>query len=324
MRVLEIRGLSVCFERDGRRVQAVAGVDLALDRGEVVGLLGESGCGKSVTLRSIMKLLPAHNVSVEGRIVVDGVDVLNASPRVLRRIRGRKVAMVFQEPMTALDPVATIGRQISEMLVAHDGISWSSARLRAKELLDLVQVPLAARRLEAYPHELSGGLRQRAMIALAIALKPLLLLADEPTTALDATVQIQILLLLRELQRELGMAAIVVTHDVGVAAEIADRIAVMYAGQVVETGTAEQVLTDPAHPYTQALLGATLRAGAPGQALRLLKGAPPDLSVPIPGCAFAPRCDYRVASCEAARPGLFDLAAERAARCIRLDAVRRA
>jgi peptide/nickel transport system ATP-binding protein len=236
-------------------------------------------------------------------------------------MRGRKVAMIFQEPMTALDPVATIGQQITEMMIAHEGLTWSAARVRAKELLELVKVPMAERRLEAYPHELSGGLRQRAMIALAIALKPALLLADEPTTALDATVQIQILLLLRDLQRQLGMAAIVVTHDVGVAAEIADRVAVMYAGRVVETGAAEQVLVDSAHPYTRGLLGATMRADGRGRALRLLKGSPPDLASPIQGCRFAPRCDYRVVACEAEEPPIFDISAGRSARCIRVDEV---
>ena len=323
MAVLEVRDLSVRFEGDGRGVQAVAGVDLTVEHGQVLGLLGESGCGKSVTLRSIMGLLPGRNVRASGRIEFDGLDVLTASPRALRRMRGRKVAMIFQEPMTALDPVSTIGRQISEMMIAHEGLSWSAARVRAKELLELVQVPMAERRLEAYPHELSGGLRQRAMIALAIALKPVLLLADEPTTALDATVQIQILLLLRDLQRQLGMAAIVVTHDVAVAAEIADRIAVMYAGRVVETGAAEQVLIDPAHPYTRALLGATLRADARGRTLRVLKGSPPDLARPIQGCRFAPRCDDRVVACEAEEPPLFDIGDGRSARCIRVDEVRR-
>ncbi len=322
MAVLEVRDLSVRFESDGRGVQAVAGVDLTVERGEVLGLLGESGCGKSVTLRSIMGLLSGPNVKTSGRIECDGLEVLSASPRVLRRMRGRKVAMIFQEPMTALDPVATIGRQISEMMVAHEGLSWSAARVRAKELLELVQVPMAQRRLDAYPHELSGGLRQRAMIALAIALKPALLLADEPTTALDATVQIQILLLLRDLQRQFGMAAIVVTHDVAVAAEIADRIAVMYAGRVVEAGDAEQVLIDSAHPYTRALLGATLRADARGGALRLLKGSPPDLALAIRGCRFAPRCDYRIAACEAEEPPLSGIGAGHTARCIRVDEVR--
>ena len=261
-------------------------------------------------------------MKTSGRIECDGLEVLAASPRVLRRMRGRKVAMIFQEPMTALDPVSTIGRQISEMMVAHEGLSWSAARVRAKELLELVQVPMAERRLDAYPHELSGGLRQRAMIALAIALKPALLLADEPTTALDATVQIQILLLLRDLQRQFGMAAIVVTHDVAVAAEIADRIAVMYAGRVVEAGDAEQVLINSAHPYTRALLGATLRADARGGTLRLLKGSPPDLALAIRGCRFAPRCDYRIAACEAEEPPLSGIGAGHAARCIRVDEVR--
>jgi peptide/nickel transport system ATP-binding protein len=259
MPVVEIRDLRIAFAARGRTVQAVDGVDLTLEQGEVLGLLGESGSGKSVTLRSILGLVPKRRAIVSGHVRTMGIDVLTARERDLQALRGPKVAMVFQEPMTALDPVYTIGRQIMEPIVAHEGVSWTEAGRRARALLERVQIPSPERRLNAYPHELSGGLRQRAMIAIALACRPKVLLADEPTTALDATVQIQVLLLLRELQKDLGMAVIMVTHDVGVAAEVSDRIAVMHLGKVVEQGTAVEVLKRPQHAYTQSLLRATLR-----------------------------------------------------------------
>ena len=227
MVLVEIEDLHVRFTTRRQVVQAVEGVSLRLEQGEVLGLLGKSGSGKSVTMRSIMGLLPNRRVQISGAVRACGVDVLNADEEALRQLRGPKVAMIFQEPMTALDPVFPIGQQIAEPIVYHEGVSWAAALARAKQLLELVQIPSPERRLQAYPHELSGGLRQRAMIATALACNPSVLLADEPTTALDATVQIQILLLLRSLQKELGMAVIMVTHDVGVAAEISDRIAVM-------------------------------------------------------------------------------------------------
>lgn len=259
MPIIEIRDLHVTFAARGRTVHALDGIDLTLDQGEVLGLLGESGSGKSVTLRAILRLLPERGVTVRGSVRVGSVDVLSADERALQKLRGPKVAIIFQEPMTALDPVYTIGHQIMEPIVHHEGASWADARARAKELLERVQVPSPVRRLDAFPHELSGGLRQRAMIAIALACRPQVLLADEPTTALDATVQIQILLLLRSLQKELGTAVIMVTHDVGVAAEIADRIAVMRTGKVVEHGNVSDVLKRPRHSYTQSLLRDTIR-----------------------------------------------------------------
>ena len=276
MALVEIDNLHVRFVSRTRVVQAVEGVSLTLEQGEVLGLLGESGSGKSVTLRSIMRLLPERGVTVTGSVRACGVDVLNADENALRQLRGPKVAMVFQEPMTALDPVFPIGHQIAEPIVFHEGVSWSAALARAKQLLEIVQVPSPERRLQAYPHELSGGLRQRAMIAVALACKPFVLLADEPTTALDATVQIQILLLLRSLQQELGMAVIMVTHDVGVAAEISDRIAVMYGGKIVETGSAIEVLKNPRHTYTRALLQATIRGDvSTDQPMEMVTVTPP-------------------------------------------------
>ncbi|MDB5554495.1 MAG: Peptide/nickel transport system ATP-binding protein, partial [Rhizobium sp.] len=244
------------------------------------------------------------------------VDISDAK---LNSLRGRLVSMIFQEPMTALDPVFTIGRQIAETIIRHEGISRADADRRALDLLELVQIPSAKRRLAAYPHELSGGLRQRAMIAIALSCRPKLLLADEPTTALDATVQIQVLLLLHKLQQELGMGIIFVTHDLGVAGEIADRIAVMYAGRFVEEGPVRDVMRTPMHPYTRGLLGATVHAGMRGKRLTTIPGAPPDLSDLPPGCAFAPRCSEVTRSCTTEVPALHKLGPERGARCVMVE-----
>ena len=250
-----------------RTVHALNGVDIALRQGEVLGLLGESGSGKSVTLKALLRLLPARRTTIVGAIHVAGRDVLAMDDAALDAYRGGVVSMIFQEPMLALDPVYTIGDQIAETVVQHRGVTLRArARRRALEMLESVRIPSARRRLDAYPHEMSGGMRQRAMIALALSCGPKVLLADEPTTALDATVQIQILLLLRELQRELGMAVIFVTHDIGVAVEISDRIAVMYAGRIVETGTLRDVVKRPAHPYTRGLLASTIHGSPPRHA----------------------------------------------------------
>jgi peptide/nickel transport system ATP-binding protein len=253
-----------------------------------------------------------------GTLLVGGHDMLTMPENRLADIRGSLVSMIFQEPMTALDPVFTIGKQIVETILRHEKISQTDAQRRALDLLELVQIPSARRRLAAYPHELSGGLRQRAMIAIALSCRPKLLLADEPTTALDATVQIQILLLLRELQREMGMGVIFVTHDLGVAGEIADRIAVMYAGRFIEEGPVAALMRDPLHPYAQGLLGATVHAGLRGERLTTIPGAPPNLERIPPGCAFAPRCRYVEDACRAAVPSLRRPVPARGARCIRV------
>jgi peptide/nickel transport system ATP-binding protein len=312
---VEVADLSVRFSSRDLDVSVVNGVSFSLDRGEVLCLLGESGSGKSVTMRALMRLFPP-TARVSGKVSIDGLDVLALADNQMRQVRGSIVSMIFQEPMTAFDPVFTIGDQIAETIVYHDGVSFGAARKRALELLELVQIPSPARRLVYYPHELSGGLRQRAMIALALACRPKLLLADEPTTALDATVQIQILLLLRELQRELGMATIFVTHDLGVACEIADRVAVMYAGRFVETGSVTDIMDHPRHPYTQGLLRSTVHGGMRGEALDPIPGAPPDLVDLPPGCSFAPRCNVAREACLAALPELYPTSAEQAARCI--------
>lgn len=315
--LIRLRDLHVKFESRDRTVHAVNGVDLDLAAGEVLCILGESGSGKSVTLRALMKLLP-KTAKVTGEIQVAGRDVQAMNESQLADFRGGDVAMIFQEPMTALDPVFTIGRQIAETVQRHEGASRSTADARALELLELVQIPSAKRRLSAYPHELSGGLRQRAMIAVALACRPKLLLADEPTTALDATVQIQVLLLLRSLQEQLGMGVVFVTHDLGVAGEIADRVAVMYAGKVVEEGPVGALMAGPLHPYAKGLLGATVHAGMRGKRLTTIPGAPPMLDKVPTGCAFAPRCAEVTDACHAGVPPLRQIVPGRQARCIRV------
>jgi peptide/nickel transport system ATP-binding protein len=317
--LVRARDLSVRFVNRDTTVHAVNGVDLDLAQGEVLCLLGESGSGKSVTLRALMKLLPKQ-AKVGGSIEVAGRDVQAMNEGQLSEFRGGDVAMIFQEPMTALDPVFTIGQQIAEAVRRHEGASSAAGMARALELLELVQIPSAKRRLAAYPHELSGGLRQRAMIAVALACKPKLLLADEPTTALDATVQIQVLLLLRELQEKLGMGVIFVTHDLGVAGEIADRIAVMYAGRVVEEGPVVPFMAGPLHPYPQGLLGATVHGGMRGKRLTTIPGAPPSLETVPVGCAFAPRCEASEPACLEAVPAARPLGGGRSVRCIKVGA----
>jgi peptide/nickel transport system ATP-binding protein len=301
--ILSIEKLTVTFTGGAQSVRAVDGVDFHLARGEVVALLGESGSGKSVTLRSILRLHPEKKSRMEGRISVDGIDVMQLTGRALSDFRGKTVSMVFQEPMLALDPVYTVGQQIIEAIRQHEPLSHGDARKRALDLLERVRIPSPARRLDAYPHEMSGGMRQRAMIALALSSRPKILLADEPTTALDATVQIQILLLLRELQRELGLSVIFVTHDISVAVEVADRVAVMYAGRIVEVGAVRDVIRTPRHPYTIGLLSTRGHGGRlAGKRLPTIAGSPPDLASLPPGCSFAPRCSLVVEQCRAAPP----------------------
>jgi peptide/nickel transport system ATP-binding protein len=318
--VVDIRDLRVRFfgERD---VHAVNGVDIALGEGEVLGLIGESGSGKSVTLRALLRMLPPKRTTISGAITVAGADVLALDDAALERMRGRVVSMIFQEPMLALDPVYTIGDQIAETVMRHEGVSRAAGRARALDMLERVRIPSPRRRLDSYPHEMSGGMRQRAMIALALSCRPKVLLADEPTTALDATVQIQILLLLRELQRELGMAVIFVTHDIGVAVEICDRVAVMYAGRIVESGTLREVVKHPAHPYTRGLLASTVLGARRGARLETIPGAPPRLDHLAPGCAFAPRCPIVAPACAEGDIAAVTLAPGRTARCIKVAAV---
>ena len=320
--VVSVRDLRVRFLTREGTVHAVNGVSFDLAPGEVLGILGESGSGKSVTLRALMGLLTDRRVRVEGELQVAGRDVGRLTEAERTALRGRTIAMIFQEPMLTLDPIYTIGEQIEETIIRHERVSHAAARKRALELLEMVQIPGAARRLKAYPHEMSGGMRQRAMIAIALSCRPTVLLADEPTTALDVTVQIQILLLLRTLQREFGMAVIFVTHDVGVAVEVADRLAVMYAGRFVETGPMETVIRSPRHPYTQGLLASTVHGSFRDHRLEAIPGMPPVLTELSSGCAFAPRCRYVEERCVVADPPEGRVGPDHAARCVRVTAGR--
>lgn len=312
--LVSVRDLSVRF--DGTPpVHAVNNVSFDLAPGEVLGILGESGSGKSVTLKTLLRLLPERKTTITGAVEVCGQDVLAMNARALADHRGGVVSMIFQDPSLALDPVYTIGQQIAETVMRHEGVPKGVAMARALEMLELVRIPSAKRRLANYPHEMSGGMRQRAMIALALACRPKLLLADEPTTALDATVQIQILLLLRELQQDMGMGVIFVTHDIGVAVEVSDRLAVMYAGSFVETGSVADIIRDARHPYSRGLLAANLVGAVPGTRLEAVPGAPPALSALPNGCAFAPRCAHVQDLCAATPVPVWSGGEGRWARC---------
>ncbi|WP_420393569.1 ABC transporter ATP-binding protein [Acuticoccus sp.] len=318
--LLEVRDLTVAFATREGPLHAVNGVDFDLPRGEVLGILGESGSGKSVSLRALVGLLPRRTTTLRGSVRFEGRELVGLPERQMGEVRGPGIAMIFQEPMTALDPVFTVGEQIAEAVRRHEGVSQREAMGRARELFDRVQIPSTERRLRAFPHELSGGMRQRAMIALALSCRPSVLLADEPTTALDVTVQIQIILLLRELQRELGMGVVFVTHDVGVAAEISDRVAVMYAGRFVETGSAIDVIEAPRHPYTAGLLSSTVHGSMRGRRLTAIGGMPPDMRALPGGCPFAPRCPHAVPRCEAETPREAEVAPGHTTRCLRVAA----
>jgi peptide/nickel transport system ATP-binding protein len=300
--LVEVKDLSVKFVSRDTTVHAVNGVSFAMMPGEVLCIIGESGSGKSVTMRALIQLLPKRRAVVSGAMRVGDYDIRALSARQMSDVRGSTISMVFQEPMTALDPVYTIGHQIAETVIRHEGCSHKAAMARALELLQVVKVPSPERRLQAFPHELSGGLRQRAMIALALSCRPSLLLADEPTTALDATVQIQVLILLRKLQRDLGMGVIFVTHDIGVAAQIADKVAVMYAGRIVEYGDVRDVLMRPRHPYTLGMLASTVHGQPRDRDIEAIPGSPPDMRRLARGCSFAPRCRYAEQECIAAVP----------------------
>jgi peptide/nickel transport system ATP-binding protein/oligopeptide transport system ATP-binding protein len=317
---LTVRGLTTLFDTPRGTALAVADVDLDVGPGEMVGLVGESGSGKSVTLRSIMGLIqtPGH---VTGKVEWGGRDLVAMPAEELRRIRGSEIAMIFQEPMTALNPVLPVGLQLEENLVAHTGLSARERRARALELMNIVGIPAAERRLNEYPHQFSGGMRQRAMIAIALACSPKLLLADEPTTALDVTIQDQILKLLLDLRDRLAMSVVLVTHDLGVIAGTCDRMAVMYAGRIVEMGTVIDVFRQPRHPYTRGLLGSVPRAGAVRTMLSSIEGTPPSLTDLPAGCAFHPRCSFATDICRQERPPLLSLGNDRKAACFHHDRV---
>jgi oligopeptide/dipeptide ABC transporter ATP-binding protein len=318
--LVSIQDLTVQFRTDRGWITAIEDVSFDIAEGDCLGMVGESGSGKSVTALSMLRLhAKGSSRIVSGRIVHAGQDLLLAEEAELRRIRGRDIAMVFQDPMSSLNPVLTICDQISETLRLHQGLSRPQARQRAIELLDLVRIPDARRRVDEYPHRLSGGMRQRVMIAIAIACRPRLLIADEPTTALDVTIQAQVLELLRELRAELGMAVLLISHDLGVIAEFARRVIVMYAGRIVEEAPVGTLFRAPRHPYTEGLMAAmpSLDAGPNDEPLRLqaIPGRIPDPSEPIAGCRFGPRCRHAQASCHAAAPALVSIADGHRLRC---------
>jgi peptide/nickel transport system ATP-binding protein len=311
--LVRLTGLSVAF--DG--APALRGIDLSVAKGEAVGLVGESGCGKSVTWLAALGLLPAK-ARITGSVMLDGQELIGAPAPVLERVRGGRIAMIFQDPSSSLNPVHRIGKQIMEALGLHRGMTGSNARAEAKRLLDLVGIPDAARRLDAYPHELSGGQNQRVMIAIALAGQPELLVADEPTTALDVTIQAQILELLQSIRRQMGMALVLISHDLGVIAEACERVAVMYAGRIVEEAPVAQLFDAAAHPYTQGLIGALPPMDGPRRRLAAIPGGVPEPWAMPPGCGFAPRCEFRSAPCDSAIPGLMGLSDQHRAACIRV------
>ena len=318
--LLEVRGLKTHFKTDDGMVQAVDGVDLYVDEGETLGVVGESGCGKSVTAFTIMGLVPIPPARiVAGEILWKGRDLLKLSPAEMRGIRAKEIAMVFQEPMTSLNPVYSVGEQIAEVVRLHEKLGRRAAMARATEMLDLVRIPNPKRRVNDYPHQFSGGMRQRVMIAMALSCNPKLLIADEPTTALDVTIQAQILDLLGDLKEKMGMAVILITHAMGVIAETAQRVVVMYAGKIIEEASVEDLFRAPRHPYTQGLIRSIPRidtAAIQKQRLEAIPGVVPSLLNPPPGCRFAPRCQYAMPKCIADIPPLRDIGAGHKKACV--------
>ena len=318
--VLKIENLHVSFYTYAGEVHAVRGVSLHVGEGEVLAVVGESGCGKSVTAQTIMKLNPMPPARIkEGSINLCGEDIVAANEKKMQDIRGRLVSMIFQDPMTCLNPTMKVGKQLTEAICQHRKLSKDEAKKEAVRLLEMVQIPNAAERAEQYPHEFSGGMRQRAMIAMAMSCEPKLLIADEPTTALDVTIQAQIMQLMAKVREETGTAIILITHDLGVVANLADRVAVMYAGKIVETGTAEDIFYRPKHPYTQALLKSlpTVETSRE-EKLVSIAGTPPDLFMPPKGCEFASRCEHCMKVCKKHVPPTYEVGAGHKAACWRL------
>jgi peptide/nickel transport system ATP-binding protein len=315
-KLLDVRGLKTHFHTDRGLFRAVDGIDFSVGRGKTVGLVGESGCGKSVTSLSVMGLVasPPGEV-VADSVLFDGREVLGLSADERRRLRGAAMSMIFQEPMTSLNPVHTIGQQIVEAILAHTALSPQAAKKRAVDMLELVRIPSAAQRIDDYPHRLSGGMRQRVMIAMALSCEPALLIADEPTTALDVTIQAQILDLLQDLQRRLGMAILIITHDLGVIAEVADDVLVMYAGKIVESAPVDALFSDPQHPYTIGLLGSIPRLDVERERLATIEGMVPSPNHQPKGCRFSPRCPFADRRCHAEPPPLRQLGTEHLVAC---------
>ena len=321
MPLLTVTDLRTYFHTRSGIYRAVDGVSFSLERGETLGIVGESGSGKSVTCYSIMGLIPTPPGRIEsGTAIFDGTDLLHCTPAQARAIRGKRVAMIFQDPMTSLNPYMRISDQLIEPLLIHENLSKRDALKRGLAALEAVGINDAAKRINLYPHEFSGGMRQRVMIAMALITKPELLIADEPTTALDVTVQAQILELIKKMQRELGMAVIFITHDLGVVSGLCDRVQVMYAGRVVETADTRTLFYSPRHPYTRALQRSIPSLQPKGAELYTISGMPPDVSKPIPGCAFAPRCEYATNRCAATTPALAAVTSTHAQACLRVQA----
>lgn len=316
--LLEVSGLKTYFQDRKGQVPAVDGVDFILRKGETLGIVGESGCGKSVTSMSILHLLPPKGRIVDGTIRFKGRDITHLPPAEMAKLRGKEIAMIFQEPMTSLNPVYTVGYQISEMILRHEKVSKKDARARAIEMLRLVNIPAPEKRIDEYPHELSGGMRQRVMIAMALSCNPELLIADEPTTALDVTIQAQILDLMRTLKQTLNTSIMMITHDLGVVAEMSDYVLVMYAGMVMEYSDVRSLFADPLHPYTQGLLKALPRMGESQEKLYVIDGVVPSLYELPTGCRFWPRCAYATERCKHEIPALYEVEG-RKIRCFRYE-----
>ncbi|MCA9817742.1 MAG: ABC transporter ATP-binding protein [Cyanobacteria bacterium HKST-UBA01] len=316
MPLLEIKQLKTVFSTDQGLARAVDGVDLSIEPAQVLGVVGESGCGKSVTSLSILRLVPPPGRIQSGEIIFDGRDLLGLSEKEMRSIRGNQIGLIPQDPMTSLNPVYSIGAQIIEAIELHQKVDRKEARKRAIESLEQVKIPQAAQRIDEYPHQFSGGMRQRVMIAMALSCNPRLLIADEPTTALDVTVQAQILDLMREIRKERAMSILLITHDLGVVAEMCDQVAVMYAGAVVENAEVEEIFRNPKHPYTRGLMESVPRPDA--ERLKPIEGQPPSLVDLAEGCRFAARCPLKEEDCLAAVPALESKAANHLARCIKV------
>jgi peptide/nickel transport system ATP-binding protein len=322
--LLEVKGLKTHFFTEDGVTRAVDGLSFVVHPGETLGIVGESGCGKSVTALSILRLLPPRlGRTVAGSVVFEGTDLLGLTESEMRAIRGNRIAMIFQEPMTSLNPVLTVGQQIAEAVRIHKGASAPAARARALEMLRLVRIPDAERRLDDYPHQFSGGMRQRVMIAMALACSPKLLIADEPTTALDVTIQAQVLKLMLELKEQTGAAVILITHDLGVVAETCQRVVVMYAGRKVEEAPVLELFDRPAHPYTRGLLASIARGTAGKRVKRLqeIPGMVPSLREPIVGCAFAPRCRHAMDRCRREAPRLYAAGRDHLSACFLAEEV---
>ncbi|MCI2105618.1 MAG: ABC transporter ATP-binding protein [Intestinimonas sp.] len=317
--LLEVKKLNIEFSVGGRYLPVISDLSFSLGRKEALGIVGESGSGKSVTSLAVMRLLPKTGAKVSGQILFDGKNLLDLTEREMQQVRGKQIAMIFQEPMTSLNPVHTCGKQIAESILLHNKVSKKEAEARALELLTLCGIPAPEQRMKEYPHQLSGGMRQRVMIAIALACNPALLIADEPTTALDVTIQAQILDLMKRIRQQREMSVIMITHDLGIVSDFCDRVVVVYTGQVMEEAPVRQLFSQPLHPYTEGLIKALPRLGGSSQKLEAIDGMVPDLGEMPKGCHFHPRCKYATERCRREQPPLVTLPDGRRARCFRVE-----